>query len=190
MFGKGLWMFGPEFESAEFQANRTIATVIRELLGGEPTNHPEIRPDVVALPDSYVLPFSLDGYENNSEVGRIEKLLTIELKKGHSEIEQEDMNQVKRYVRELRKKKHIAASTVVTAYVLGFHVNEDVLEEHLGEPNNLTDHILPRVYDDVVRRAKARMFKLHEKISSFNVLPPPDGDIDNVTRNTTKSAFA
>lgn len=33
LFGESLWMFGPEYESIEFMSNRSLATVIEQLLG-------------------------------------------------------------------------------------------------------------------------------------------------------------
>src|SRR6185295_10735087 len=38
LFERGLWIFGPAYESVEFCSNRTLATVVRELLGQQPVN--------------------------------------------------------------------------------------------------------------------------------------------------------
>lgn len=40
VFERGLWIFGPSFESVSFTSNRTLATVVRAHLGGGVVNNP------------------------------------------------------------------------------------------------------------------------------------------------------
>jgi hypothetical protein len=189
MFGKGLWMFGPEFETAEFQANRSIATVISGLLGSTPTPTAAIRPDVVAIPTGYILPFTLNGFDANNEVGPIAKLLIVELKKGGFEIGQDEINQAKKYIRALRKGGHIDKTTVVTAYVLGWSVGEDASDETIGNDGEPKDKIFPRPYAQVVRRAEARTFHLREKLKGKGDQPALDPDVIDAINATSEPLF-
>jgi hypothetical protein len=67
LFERGLWIFGPEFESVEFRSNRSLVTVVRDLLGGSKSPSTSDRPDLVALADRSIGLYSADSYDANSE---------------------------------------------------------------------------------------------------------------------------
>jgi hypothetical protein len=54
LFERGLWMFGPEFESVEFTSNRSMTTVVRQFFERGGVDASRSRPDFVVLPDSSV----------------------------------------------------------------------------------------------------------------------------------------
>lgn len=51
LFERGLWIFGPEFESISFTSNRSLATIIKKFFGNANLEHPSKRPDFVVLPE-------------------------------------------------------------------------------------------------------------------------------------------
>ncbi len=51
LFERGLWMFGPEFESIDFRSNRGMAEVIQNFFGKDGVAASRKRPDFVAVGD-------------------------------------------------------------------------------------------------------------------------------------------
>lgn len=188
LFGRVLWMFGPEFEAAGFQSNRTLASIINDMLGGTSRKVPNLRPDIVATANGYILPFTLDGFDADGEVGPIAKLLVIELKKGGFTIGMEETSQPKRYILQLRKAGHVGPSTAVTAYVLGWDIGEEAVDEEFGNQEPKA-RIYPRTYNDIIRKAEARTFHLKSKIEALAELPAQDADFASALGNVTPSAF-
>jgi len=175
LFGKGLWMFGPEYETAEFVANCGFAKVIRELLQQKPgANLPRTRPDIVAIPTGFILPFTLDGYDQNCEVGGIDKLLLVEIKKGGFTITQEDVNQASRYVRTLRKNGFLRPEATVSAYILGYDVSDEVGDSDISTGGFQKDRYFPKPYAEIVRKAHGRMFHLARKLRVISELTADD----------------
>ncbi len=69
IFERGLWIFGPEFETIEFTSNRGMTTVIQDIFGSAQKGSRN-RPDFVILPDSTVGLYSYPLYdEDGAESG-------------------------------------------------------------------------------------------------------------------------
>lgn len=165
LFERGLWIFGPEFESIEFSSNQSIATVIKNLMKCTDTSGvSRNRPDFIVLPDGNCSSFySRPSYDENGEENGIENLVIIELKKPSVPISSDEKNQPWKYYKELKLKGHITPSTKKTiAYVLGKTIAPGEEGEKTEDNNALI--IRPMLYTTVVSRAKARLFKLYEKV--------------------------
>jgi hypothetical protein len=188
IFTGGLWIFGPEFESPEFIANRSITTVIREFLRKDTKDTIADRPDIVALPTKYVLPFTMNGFGADHEVGGIDRLLILELKRGGFEIDQEDCNQAMRYIHHLKKNGHISKSVNVTAFVLGWHVAEDTADQDVGSDDPKA-RIRPKPYSYIISRAKARLFNLSEKVKKLSSTPQADPEVELAFQNAPSPMF-
>ncbi len=165
LFDRGLWIFGPEFESIEYTSNKAIATVIKKFM-----KCPEVRgvsknrPDFVVLPDGNCSNFySRPSYDDNNEENGIERLVIIELKKPTVSIDTDEKNQPWKYYKELKNKGLITSNTQKTvAYVLGKTIA-------IGEEGEKTEAngalvIKPMTYNVIISRAKARLFKLYDKV--------------------------
>jgi hypothetical protein len=171
LFERGLWMFGPEYEAIDFRSNRGMAEVIRRFFGHRGAEVSQDRPDFVALSDASVAPYASDDYSGAGEVLGCRKVLILELKKGDFELSQKELDQALNYVREIRAAGCVAKQTPVEAYVLGTRT-EDGLESMTQGATT----VQPFVYSQLLARAHARTFHLHEKIRTTvpSALRDPD----------------
>ncbi|MDD2709259.1 MAG: ATP-binding protein [Verrucomicrobiae bacterium] len=165
LFAKGLWIFGPEFESADFTSNRGMATVIRKLLGGTDTELSRNRPDIVALPESSLGTYAADSFDDKGEPNGFRSVVIVELKKGGFPLTVKEVRQAEDYVREIRKAKLVQDNTKITAYVLGATI-EDAELIRIGDDD--AKQIIPMVYDVVLRKAHARTFHLRARLEAIS----------------------
>lgn len=174
LFQRGLWMFGPEYESIEFTSNRSMNTVVRELFEKQGINASRSRPDFVVLPDSSIGFYAANHYEN-SEVSGVRKVLIVELKRGGFCITQKEVDQARDYAKELRTHGCTQATTDIEAYVLGASVESglDVLKQGQIVVN-------PWPYDIVLNRAHARTFNLQKRIEESRPEIKQDEEITEV----------
>lgn len=177
LFARGLWVFGPEYESIEFTANRAMATVVRQLLGGAEGDYSSRRPDVVALPDRSIGIYSADSFDADSEVGGIRKVLIVELKKGGAVIGTAELRQGEDYALELQKTNMVAKNTEIVVYVLGTRIAADAAEERTV---GMTIKVIPKMYDMILKRAHARTFNLQRKLQAVEPSTPVDEDMEEV----------
>lgn len=172
LFERGLWIFGPAFESIEFTSNKTLATVVKNMLGNAVLTKPRFRPDFVVLPDSSIGVYSADSYDNDGEVQGLDRIIIVELKRGGSHITHEEKDQALGYARELRKAGRVDRATRITAYVLGSTVDSTAEEEFL-EGNS---RIVARRFSDVLRQAHGRTFHLLDRMQGI-AAPPRDPEL-------------
>jgi len=163
LFHRGLWIFGPEYESIEYTSNQGMTKVIQDLFGVEQKGSRK-RPDFAILKDStvglYGLPkFGTDG----GEIG-IDRLTIVELKKPGVKVGQEEVDQPWKYVKELFEKGLLKEYSQVTCFVLGSEL--DPLEGERTTKKGGKVIIQPLDYDTIVRRAKSRLLNLHDKIKN------------------------
>jgi hypothetical protein len=160
LFHRGLWIFGPEYETIEYTSNETMTSVIQKLYNSDAVGT-NVRPDFAILPDSTVGLYSYPKYDIfGGEIG-IDKLTIVELKKPGVPIGKEEKNQAWKYVKELLQKGFIKG-TQVTCFVLGA-----TLDEYESSVTTELDGLVviqPMAYDTVVARAKSRLLKLHERV--------------------------
>lgn len=100
------WLFGPEYDSAEYTFNRQMQTVVKQLFDAKPNFTKDIkitkRPDIVVLADDSTISFTgTEDYAQESDLVEINKVLIIELKRGGFEIKRNERNQVQGYVEDL-----------------------------------------------------------------------------------------
>lgn len=162
LFERGLWIFGPEFEGPDFMANRALATVLKEFLGGDgETNIPRHRPDIIVRPNATLGAYSRDAYDERHEADGYSLIVVVELKRGGFEIGRGEKTQASEYCAALRRSGRVGRATRIVAYVLGSTVAEDAAEPvKEGETT-----IYPRPYDHVLRGAHARTFSLLRRIN-------------------------
>lgn len=176
LFEKGLWVFGPDFESVEFTSNKTLKNVVQKLFKQESVNvsNPRLRPDFVVLPEGNLNIYSTDSFDNNNEVNGINRVLIIELKRGGFKIGIEEKGQAEKYIKELLDGKHINQDAKIDAYVLGSIVDAERADLRGGQIS-----IIPMQYSIIVRRAEKRLFNLRKKIK----------EIKNISENTGDEIF-
>lgn len=186
LFAQGLWMFGPEFESPDFTSNRTMATVVRTLLGGADDDLSKKRPDIVVLPDTSIGFYSADQFNEENEVSGLRSVIIVELKKGGFELTTKEMRQAEDYCIEIRKANLVQATTRVTAFVLGSTL-QDAEERTLGQDNHT--RIMPLPYSILLRKAHARTFHLKKKLE-LAVPRDADPEVKEVVETPVQQEFA
>jgi len=180
LFERGLWIFGPEYESVEFTSNRGMTHIVQEFFGLKNVSASRKRPDFVALPDSSIGIYSADEFANG-EVAGVRKILIVELKKGDFELTQKELDQARDYARELRAKGCAKVNTVIEAIVLGASIESGLEQMRVGDKTTIE----PYIYDVILKRAHSRVFNLAKKIRESAPAIPRDAEVDDVLSEST-----
>jgi hypothetical protein len=176
LFERGLWMFGPEYESVEFTSNRSMAFVVQEFFQKRGVATSQKRPDFVALPDASIGLYSSDEFaDSGGEVSAVRKVLIVELKKGGFCITQKELDQARDYAKELRTTGCAQASTRIEGYVLGA-----TIEQGLDPLTSGNIDVKPFPYGTLLSRAHTRIFNLAKKIRSSKPELCTDAEIKDI----------
>lgn len=172
IFDRGLWIFGPEFESIHFTSNKTMASVISKLMKLSNAKGSKRRPDYVVLPDGSVSFHSLPTYDGNHEEDGVASLVIVELKKPSVALGTKEQNQCWDYVKELMEKGAIKDRTPVNCFLLG----KTIQPREEKETTKGACVIRPMTFQTVIGRAKSRTLLLYNKVKNAPFLK--DSDID------------
>jgi Histidine kinase-, DNA gyrase B-, and HSP90-like ATPase len=178
LFERGLWIFGPEYEAVDFRSNRGLAEVIGKFLGGADYKPPRRRPDFVVLPETSIGAYCADAYDATGEISGIRKVAILELKKGGFCVTQKEADQARDYSKEIRKAGRVHATTEIVAYVLGATLEDGLESADYGE----ITHIIPMVYQTVLRKAHQRTFNLQKRLQETQPTITSDPEVDEVLR--------
>lgn len=163
LFQRGLWIFGPEYETIEYTSNERMTTVIQRLFNVQGKGS-QNRPDFVILPDGTVGFYSYPSYDaEGGEVG-IDRLAVLELKKAGIAISTEQKAQCWKYVSELFREGLLQKGCRVTCFAVGSSV--DAAEAEPREEKGGSVVIRPMDYATVIARAKSRTFNLYERVKN------------------------
>ena len=173
LFERGLWVFGPDFESVEFTSNKTLKKVIKKLFKNENINpsNPNLRPDFVVVPNGNLNIFSTDSFDEDNEVNGVNRVLIIELKRGGFTVGITERGQAETYIMELFDKKKVNSNAKIDAYVLGSNIDTEKITLREGQIS-----IIPMSYSVIVRRAEKRLFNLRDKIMQIKNITEKTGD--------------
>lgn len=179
LFEKGLWIFGPEYEGADFIANRSLVSVVRDFLKGEPglLTTPRRRPDIVSMPSSSIGIYERPFYDDRGEPNGSAKILIIELKRGGFEITRKERQQAQDYASEIRRSGKVQRTTQIVGFVLGASIAEDAVEP-IREGDMTV--IYSRTYSAVLLQAHARTFYLLRRLQDEYGERLTDPDVEAV----------
>ena len=163
------WLFGHEYDSAEYSSNRQLQTIARNLFKQKELSKKDSllnlqkRPDLVVLPDNTTI--SLTGIEDfieNEGISNIGKILLIELKKGGFKITRKERQQTEDYVEDI---KNLCGKEIP---ILAFLVGES-MDNNIGRTISVGDYGKVTVvsYSQLVDTAEKRMFGLRQKLCSM-----------------------
>lgn len=175
LFERGLWMFGPEYESVEFTSNRRMVHVVQEFFGKKGVAASTNRPDFVALPDSSIGLYAADSHKEG-EVSGVRKVLIVELKRGGFTVGLDELDQARGYALELRSRGCVQDDTIIDAFVLGATLKPGLKENSHGKETTCW----PRTYDHVLRQAHARVFNLAKRIRESAPMVRGDSEVENI----------
>ncbi len=163
LFQRGLWIFGPEYETIEYTSNVGMTKVIQELFGKD-IKGTRSRPDFAILRDSSVGLYSFPLYdEDGGEVG-VDRMTIVELKKPGVPLGNEEVNQSWKYVKELLNKGLLLKKSKVICFVLGSELIPFEAEKTTKMDGQVV--IQPLSYDIIIKRAKSRLLNLFEKVKN------------------------
>lgn len=183
LFKEGLWIFHPKYEgTTRYTSNQAMNKVIVDLLGVKDycSENSKKRPDFVVLDNSTVGTFSSFSYEEDSNVIEgYDEILIVELKKGGSNIGDEEMTQAVNYAKEIKKHGNVTSNTKIIGYVLGHTISPE--EQEPRKQGNIT--IYAKQYQLIVKTAKDRTFDLIDKIKEVKgITDLGDGEINEVLK--------
>ena len=164
------WLFGPEFDSAEYASNVSLQTALKTLfnkrLDPKAFLNPRKRPDLLILSDSTICGVSTDAYDNEKGLSSLRDILLIELKRGRIEIGREEVHQATDYVEDLTRSGHLDGTPFIRAFVVG-HTKSNKVEEtrKIGE-SPVRARIDVTTYNQLVRTGEKRLFRLKEKLAA------------------------
>jgi hypothetical protein len=162
LFERGLWIFGPEFESIEYTSNKGMTKVIQDLFGGT-TQASLNRPDFVIRTDSSIELYACPSYDENFEENGFSKVVIIELKAPGLRLGSTEINQPERYANELYSKGVLQRKlSKVICFIIGESIEEGLEGERTARDGDIV--IRPMLYDLVIRKAKRRLFNLYDKL--------------------------
>lgn len=161
---KGLWIFGPEYDTMEFLPNRWLLTIIKKMYGHSVVETPQKRPDFVVLPDTSISVHTRDDFDSKIEqVKGYDKILIIELKKGKSEIGLKELDQARDYAIKIKNSAEIVnQNPKIICFVIGTSINCE--NANYG---NGSIELYPRSYHIILRQAEKRTFNLINKIKDL-----------------------
>jgi hypothetical protein len=164
------WLFGPDFDSAEYSSNVSLQNAVKKVFGerlaADAFLNARKRPDLVILKDASLCAVAIDRFDNAGVLTAMKHVLIIELKKGASQIGRNEMHQATDCVQDLLKCGLLDGRPFVDVFVAGHSVGEKV-ERHLklGE-NPEFGRVQARTYGQLVRTGEARLFKLRENLQT------------------------
>ena len=164
------WLFGPEFDSPEFTANKSLTTAMRQLFGKAVRNdeflNPRKRPDILVIEDATVSGVATEHFEEGGGLVGLRDILLIELKKGQSTINRENVNQAVNYVEDLINSGHLDGKPYIKAFVVGHKRSEKVEPvRRIGDQPEKA-RIQVTTFSQLVRTAEKRLFGLRERLES------------------------
>lgn len=177
------WLFGPEFDSAEYASNNTLRTVATSLFKARKEDqlfaNAAKRPDIVVLADATVSIVGTEHFDSaRDHLVTMRDVLLIELKKGRSEIGRAEINQAAEYVDELVSSGGIEGSPFFHAFVVGHSVAPNVStvngrEFHGKERGRVTATTYNQLALTANRRLhglKARIPSRYEEVSGYELV--------------------
>jgi len=172
------WLFGPEFDSAEYVSNNTLRSVALRLFKANPDQvkfyNPAKRPDLVILADATLSLYGTQRFEGNEPllVG-IRDVLLIELKRGASVIGRKEMAQTVDYVQELVTNGGIEGGPKFHAFTVGHRVSPDVITPQQLGPHSVhatTFNQLTLTANVRLMNLKARIPQRYEDLSGYELV--------------------
>jgi hypothetical protein len=162
------WLFGPDFDSAEYASNVSLRSAVNKVfgsrLGTDAFKNSKKRPDLVILNDASLSAVAIEGFDEKGLLATMKHVLILELKKGASAIGRSEMHQAVDYVQDLQKCGLLDGPPFIDSFVVGHAVDDKVERfQKLGEKPEL-GRIQATTYGQLVRTGEARLFKLRDSL--------------------------
>ena len=160
------WLFGPEFDSAEYTSNRQLRTVVKKIFKVDPDEHvfenDKKRPDLFLFSDSTASVTGAEQFNPDTNLLEMRRILIVELKRGGSNLSRDNRDQAVHYVEDFIGCKELTGNPHIFAYVVGETVSGKVVGKHQVGDNG---HVYVTTFSQLVDTAKRRLFNLREKLT-------------------------
>lgn len=171
------WLFGPEYESAEYCSNATLKTVARKLFNGEGAEfiNEKNRPDIVVLPDQSAV--QLTGIESfnlaDPTLLQMQSILLIELKKGGFKLSRQEVFQANGYVQDIASSGVIHGKPFISAWVVGQSIAPGVATDStVGDSSGDYGRVRATTFGALVDTANFRLMRLRHVLEErYDNLP-------------------
>lgn len=170
------WLFGPEYESAEYASNRQLQNVVQIIFKTEIQkdvfNNHRKRPDIVVLSNATLSVTGTEMFDSDSGLSNVNRILIIELKKGGSKLSRKERNQAMSYVEDFINAGNIIGNPSIDCYVIGKTFSEKVeLNVKVGDRGKVS----VSTFDQLVDTAEKRLFGLRQKLNErYDDIPGMD----------------
>jgi hypothetical protein len=175
------WLFGPEFESAEYSSNRqlqsAVETVFKKKIGKEVFNNYRKRPDIVVLNDATASITGTEMFDNETGLSTVNKVLIIELKRGKFKLTREERNQAQGYVEDFVNCGSLIGTPYIEAFVVGESFSEKIQPISTVQNENKVEMGKIRIttFGQLVDTAEKRLFGLRQKLGErYDDIPGMD----------------
>lgn len=175
------WLFGPEFESAEYSSNRqlqnAVETVFKKKIGKEVFNNHRKRPDIVVLNDATASITGTEMFDNETGLSTVNKVLIIELKRGKFKLTREERNQAQGYVEDFVNCGSLIGTPYIEAFVVGESFSEKIQPISTVQNENKVEMGKIRIttFGQLVDTAEKRLFGLRQKLGErYDDIPGMD----------------
>jgi len=160
------WLFGPEFDSAEYTSNRQLRTVVKKIFkidsDANTFENDQKRPDLFLLSDSTASVTGAEQFNSDTDLVEMRRILIIELKRGGSSLSRNNRDQAVHYVEDFIGCKELTGTPHIFAFVVGETVSGKVVgKQQVGD----TGHVNVTTFAQLVDTAKRRLFNLQEKLT-------------------------
>lgn len=158
------WLFGVEYDNPNFTFNRTLTTVLQEILQSQRKENVNVnwrkRPDLVFTDSFSLSSFCVDKIDEN-EMAIVDRILIIELKKGGFSIGRTEINQAEEYIDGIVQGNKLNCKPYVKAYIVG-----DSVKSGIGTHKKTEDYgeVFAYTYQQLVQTASKRLFNLRDKL--------------------------
>jgi hypothetical protein len=165
------WLFGPEFESAEYSSNRQLQTSVEKVfktkINKSIFNNHRKRPDIVVLNDSTLSITGTEVFDSSSNLTTVNRVLLIELKRGGFKLSRDERNQAVGYVEDFMNCGNLIGDPYIEAFVIGQEFSEKVQPISTVKNSNDVERGKIRIstFSQLVDTAEKRLFGLREKLS-------------------------
>jgi hypothetical protein len=165
------WLFGPEFESAEYSSNSQLQTSVEKVfkikINKDVFNNHRKRPDIVVLNDSTLSITGTESFDNESNLSIVNRILLIELKRGGFKLTREERNQALGYVEDFMNCGSLIGTPYIDAFVVGEEFSEKVqpISAVINENKVEMGKVRICTFGQLVDTAERRLFGLRKKLS-------------------------
>ncbi|GHT15839.1 hypothetical protein AGMMS4956_16760 [Bacteroidia bacterium] len=161
------WLFGPEYDSAEYISNRQLQTVINTLFKDKVIKRKDInyqkRPDIVCFDNSTMSVTGTEDFDAENDLSTVAKILIVELKRGGFKITRDERNQAQNYTGDI---SFSLPNAKINTYVVGDNIADNV-ERMVTAGRNEVGKVFVSTFAQLVDTAEKRLFGLRDKLSSM-----------------------